>query len=482
MNLSRISTGIGLSAIAFVFLGLWFTASVRQLGIAHSFDENSYLFQAQTFAEGRMGRPVVAEQWPLRDWWVLYHDGRAFSKYPPGYPAVLALGAKVGAASAVNPMLTAGSLAVLLFAFTLLWGAPVAALTVLLLGSNSYWLGYGASFHSQPASLFWVAIAFFGIAVGCRDGDKTTRWRAHLLWGMAVGALLATRPLDGFCLALAIWAASPRRFFTGPWWISTGLAVLGLGSLFTYNYLQSGVFAPAAYSILDKEFQLVDPSATSAMQNLLGVVGEYWRGLRVHVWPLLTTHGLGRAGLLLPLFTLAGLFAVKEKSVLRFGAAFALLMVALYNFHHTLGWPQYGARYYYPILAAIAAPIAGAVAWAYRHDPRAAVAIVLAVVAFQIPHHLHELNETSARFEWIARIRAGIDQTCAPGTIVAVDARGWKPPVPWLFPDDFSKNLMPWDSRYYATRDSWLRILQENFPERSTCRFSLAEHFPKGGT
>jgi len=482
MNLEKGAAYLFPFVIVAVFFGLWFTASVRQHGIAHSFDENSYLFQAHTFAEGRMGRPVKAEEWPLRDWWVLYRDGRAYSKYPPGYPALLAIGAKLGDPSVVNPLLTAGSLLVLFLAFVLLFGPPVALLTTLVLGSNSYWLGYGASFHSQSASLFWVAIAFFGVVVAYRDSGERTGWREHLLWGLAVGALLTTRPLDGFCLALAIAAASPRRFFAGPWVISAALASAGVLTLFTYNYVQSGVFALAAYPIWDNEFKLADPAATSAADNALRIAGEYARGLRVHVWPLLTKHGLGRSGLLLPLLTLAGLFTLRRKPILRFGAAFALLMVALYNFHHTLGWPQYGARYYYPCLAALAGFAAAAIEWGYRREPRLAIAVVLATVAVQIPHHLQEVRETSARFEWIARIRERIDRSCPPFTIVSIDAKGWRSPVPWLFPDDFSKNLMPWDSRYYATRESWLRTLQENFPERVTCRFSLAEHFPKGGS
>ena len=78
----------------------------------------------------------------------------------------------------------------------------------------------------------------------------------------------------------------------------------------------------------------------------------------------------------------------------------------------TLGWPQYGARYYYPCLAALAGFAAGSIAWGFRYRPRVVVGMVLVAVAIQIPQHLHELKETNARFEWIARIRHRIDMLC----------------------------------------------------------------------
>jgi len=472
----------GLLSTVLVFFGLWFTAHYKQGGLAHSFDENSYLFQATQFAHGRLALPLDKDYWPLRDWWVLDNEGKSYSKYAPGYPSLLAVGVWLKSAEAVNPFLCAATLIVLFAAITVQWSWAVAGLSTVVLATNSYWLGYGASFHSQPAALFWVSLLVLGITLRLREPLACRSWYVYGIWGVAIAALVSTRPLDGFCAALALVLAFPRRFFSGRWIFFSVLVASGITVLFTYNYVQSGHFSVASYPLVDKEFKISDPSAKSTGENLSLVAKEYVGGLKTHVWPLLTQHLLGRMGLALALLMLWGAVVMKEPALRRFGAVFLALLVVLYNFHHTLGWPQYGARYYYPAMAGLAVYAADAIAWGYQRHPKAAVLLVLGTLAVQIPHHLIEVSETTARFTWISRIRTEIDRHCPKDAIVALEGTGWRSPNPWVFPEDFSKNLLPWDGRYYAAQAWPLETLQLRFPERPVCRFVFKDRVPSGGS
>jgi hypothetical protein len=76
-------------------------------------DDYSYLYQAKLFAADKL----YAED-PLYDQAVPFHDclatycfrddqGHRFSQYPPGSPALLAVGVKLGAPWLINPLLGA---------------------------------------------------------------------------------------------------------------------------------------------------------------------------------------------------------------------------------------------------------------------------------------------------------------------------------------------------------------------------------------
>ena len=76
-------------------------------------DESSYLFQSRIFQNGRLAADappqltsdIVTYQKEFRFNHHVLYLGKWFSKYPPGWPAVLALGREVGLDWLVNPML-----------------------------------------------------------------------------------------------------------------------------------------------------------------------------------------------------------------------------------------------------------------------------------------------------------------------------------------------------------------------------------------
>jgi hypothetical protein len=76
-------------------------------------DDYSYLYQAKLFASGKMYAedPLYDRDLPFYDCLATYcfrdDQGHRFSQYPPGWPALLAVGVNLGTPSLINPLLGA---------------------------------------------------------------------------------------------------------------------------------------------------------------------------------------------------------------------------------------------------------------------------------------------------------------------------------------------------------------------------------------
>src|SRR5688572_26754626 len=123
-------------------------------GFANSGDEYAYLWQATAFSEGRVTadspQPAAAfQQQHIGD-----ADGIRFSRFPPGWPLLLALGVRAGFPGVINPLLAALALAGI-YRLACAWaGARAAALGVLFVGTSPFFLFNAGSFHSHPSCLF----------------------------------------------------------------------------------------------------------------------------------------------------------------------------------------------------------------------------------------------------------------------------------------------------------------------------------------
>lgn len=96
-------------ALAAIGLGLGVAVEIFE-AIPHVEDEFANMWQAQVMAEGAIYRPSPRYPKSFLVPFVVDFQGRRFGKYPPGWPALLSLGVRAGAARWVNPLL--GGLAV----------------------------------------------------------------------------------------------------------------------------------------------------------------------------------------------------------------------------------------------------------------------------------------------------------------------------------------------------------------------------------
>jgi 4-amino-4-deoxy-L-arabinose transferase-like glycosyltransferase len=166
--------------------------------LPHLEDEVAYLFQAKTMALGRLTVPSPARPEAFWTPFVLEYRGQRFGKYPPGWPAVLALGELAHVAWLVNPLLAALSLYLVYRLGRTLYDGRTGLLAAALGLTSPLFLVLSGSFLSHLASLTWLllfSLWFIWTAQG------RSRWYA-LGAGLALGLAFLTRSLTATAYAL----------------------------------------------------------------------------------------------------------------------------------------------------------------------------------------------------------------------------------------------------------------------------------------
>lgn len=179
--------------------------------LPHLEDEVAYLFQARTLARGDA---AIESPQPERAFWqpfVVDHEGLRFSKYTPGWPALLAVGEAVGSHWLIN-----ASLAALTTALIFRLGAAVYSQSVGLIGAalaafSPMALLLNATLMGHTAALF--AGTLFLYAYWRLEHAQHRRLRWGVVAGLALGGLIAARPMSALAIALPLMAWSAIRLW-----------------------------------------------------------------------------------------------------------------------------------------------------------------------------------------------------------------------------------------------------------------------------
>jgi hypothetical protein len=170
-------------------------------------DEIAQLFQARQFAHGRIAAALDSVPELFSALHLVERNGLVFSQFPPGGPAVLSLGAAVGATWLAVPL--CGALAVLCFA-SFARGVEaerpgVSLLASLLFAFAPYMMFMSGSQMNHVPTLLGIcaALATFerATAIGPSAHHRTVY---ALLGGLALGFAATVRPVDGAAFALPI--------------------------------------------------------------------------------------------------------------------------------------------------------------------------------------------------------------------------------------------------------------------------------------
>ncbi len=221
----------GLAATAAILSGVWIEVYLR--GGPRIIDATAYYASARALAEGHVAWPVpepaasVMGRFLVRD--TLGSGGHVGVIFPPGYPALLAVGFLVGAPLLVGPLLAA-----LLVALTFDLGRSAAhaaglqaqAIRVGLVAAALSVTCAALRYHTADTMSHGLAAACVAAALAAAlraRSEGAVRWYGAA--GAAVGVLVATRPASAVALAavvlLVVWrGASARK-----------LAALALGAL-----------------------------------------------------------------------------------------------------------------------------------------------------------------------------------------------------------------------------------------------------------
>jgi hypothetical protein len=166
----------------------------------HVPDETQYIFQANYMAAGQLSvkAPAVPEAFAM--YMVPAREARWFGIFPPGWPAILALGTLLGASWLVNPLLAGLCVLLAYIFFQQFYARREARLAVLILCSSPWLLFMGMSYMSHVATLVFALTA----AVLLIRGIKTQKAVYSLAAGLAVGVVFLIRPLDGAVVGLIL--------------------------------------------------------------------------------------------------------------------------------------------------------------------------------------------------------------------------------------------------------------------------------------
>jgi hypothetical protein len=344
-----------LSAVAASFSALYV---VHYLGGGpRIIDATAYFLEGRVLATGRFAFDVPDPSGSFRGRFLLPAPGGELGViFPPGYPLLLAIGFLVGAPLAAGPLLAA-ALVVATYATTrsLLGDERVARIAAALS------LGCAAlRYHTADTMSHGLAALLFTLAVGA--SARKTRGGAAVA-GLAVGWLIATRPVSGAAAAVVTlfvlgrtWKLVPlllagavpglallalhSRALTGSWLGSTHLAYYALSDgppgCFRYGF-GDGVGCRFEHGDFVKEH----------LANGFGVL----EAARV-TFERIALHGIDVANFV-PLALLAPWAAFRFRSdpnVRVLALAPVLAMLAYVPFYYPASYPGAGARLYADVL------------------------------------------------------------------------------------------------------------------------------------
>lgn len=213
----------------------------------HLVDTIAQLFQARIFAAGALTAPVPTELEFFGASHLVQHAGRWFSQYPPGHPGLLTLGLLVGAPWVVNPVLAAGTLALVYDIGRRLLGEGSGRLAALLFLVSPFVLLMSASYMNHVSTVFFLAGALYA-ALRAEEREGGATW--PLLTGVALGLAATVRPLEAgaWAVALGLWLWArlgwPRALLAG------GACLISLLPLLAYNAHTTGHPLRFGYTLL----------------------------------------------------------------------------------------------------------------------------------------------------------------------------------------------------------------------------------------
>lgn len=199
-------------------------------------DATAYFQQAKVFASGALTSPAFEPSAATRGRFTYFDSAAAASAiiFPPGYPALLSLGVRLGA-----PMLVGATLAALLVWSTAelarqLFAHKTVALLAGLLSATNMALRY----HTADTMSHGLAALLVTTSV-C--GTLGASLPSGALAGLSLGWLLATRPVTGAALLITCVAYRTLHVREYRWFLGCGLGLLpGLGLWLAYQWACTG--------------------------------------------------------------------------------------------------------------------------------------------------------------------------------------------------------------------------------------------------
>jgi hypothetical protein len=237
--------------------GLPWAGGIPNLGLHAWHDCESNLLQARLIAEGRLSRPGLEHPDFFRTIHVLVTPIYC-SKYPPGYPALMAAGLLVGCVEWIPPILVGAAIAASWLFGRRILGPWLGLLGALALATCPLVMDLGMIQMSNTLC-FLLGVLILGLwASRGRDPD-VPRSRRGLLIGLLLAGMLVTRSLDAVALGLVLAVAhlsihGLRRAASWRWVAMMCLGGLpGAVGLLAYHHATTGDWLHSPYMMYERQ-------------------------------------------------------------------------------------------------------------------------------------------------------------------------------------------------------------------------------------
>jgi hypothetical protein len=368
MKQSRLSFSADIAAFILSITGFILSLLVSTQvfeAIPHIEDEMAYTWQAKLYAGGQttIASPPCPTCFMVP--FIIDYEGVRFSKYPPGWPALLSIGEKLGVRQMVNPFLTAFSIWLVYRLVKKVDHEKTALLTAFLVTTSPFVLMNSGSLLSHSWSLFLTLALSLAWLETFSSESRIPRWLTISIAGISLGLIALTRPLTAVGIVIPFFLHGVYILVKGSRqqkvFLILTAAISGILALFyfvwqfdlTGNALQNPYtlywsydrigFGPG-HGIQQNGYALRHAwinarfSLTIGMHDLLG-------------WPYLSW-----------LFIPFGLIAVRKNRKAWLLSAFFPALVLIYTLYWIGSW-LYGPRYYYEGIISVAFLTAAGIRW-----------------------------------------------------------------------------------------------------------------------
>ena len=174
-----------------------------------SYDGCMYMFQARLFSHGLLFEQIPPEPQFFANVHAILSD-KWYTQFPPGYPAILAVGVLLRIHWLVNPILGALTIIGIYLIAKELYDENIAKLSALLAASSSFFLFMSSEFMAHTSTLFFITVAFLSFVWMVQ---KKRPLRSAIVCGTALGAALLCRPytMVWICVPMGIAAIVMRK-------------------------------------------------------------------------------------------------------------------------------------------------------------------------------------------------------------------------------------------------------------------------------
>jgi 4-amino-4-deoxy-L-arabinose transferase-like glycosyltransferase len=365
-------------ALLLVLAGVLASALVTQRifeGVPHIEDEIAYVWQAKALLEGHLTVPSPPQEKSFLVPFVVDYHGERFGKYPPGWPAVLAIAIRLGGRAWVNPILAGIAVWLTYLLGKKIFSDVVGLLAAGLTVTSPFFLMNSGSLLSHPLGLVLslvFALAWLESFWNPRSSEtipnsKTSKkeWGYAIAAALALGGLILTRPMTALALAVPFMIHGLYVMIKGDSKTRKRLLIFGLIAI-----LFVGLYLLWQYSLTGNP--LLNPYTLWWPYDRIGFGPGHGRGPDGHTLNMAwinTRQSLygGRYdlfgwGSFSWIFLPFGLWASRRKAKGLLIASVVVSMVFIYA-AYWIGATLFGPRYYYEGLYSVTIISAAGIAW-----------------------------------------------------------------------------------------------------------------------